>query len=980
MAPFVLKFKGNKSFSPLSQISDADTLTRTWKVCTKVAAHLEQGQRLENLSWRLWFLQIALVQSDNAKQKREFKKFSKGMGEKLDKDKGRSITELQAPNFKRTDSTDKVRLKVEEMAHHREAGTSPAHLLGPAASSAREANHMKGMQYTFAVDPRVKPLTTAPATEGGAGGGGNGGGGVGVSGKPAGAGGMMGKMRVKPVMMGPPPVPVRHQQQQSQSQSSQSSAQQQQQQQQRKEEGGKDGGDVTMHGGNMNSMDAAATTGSGSNKGGDHTMMDVSEDHASLYGLSKEDMGLGEMANDAMNGIEDEDGTGHHTPTPHPHRLLPSHHPSALPYPPPPSTGPAAHALSNAFTSNTSSIGSNNSNSGNAGGYGRNAQQQAPNIIRFPTIFTSDFGPTSLLCALPTSGAPSFSFENLMASNNNMYQSFAALVDTGGAPTTTQQSVTTQGIYGPNSPPTSTASLTRSNGGAGGGGAGVFSSGAMSSSTGAGGSTHFSANGATNPYGAGASQQHVYHQQQAAAAANSAFGIGIGMQTAGTGFDFGVPRPTFEFPIEEILKGEGDGGLDEYDASILAGVGVGVGAAGAGAAGHSSTTTATGNGTNTVGTNAGGAGGAGGAGSDADTLITPWDANNVNVNMSLAADAFGMGFGSSLSGMAAAAWGVQPAEIHSPTTTTSGNPLTNANVASVGGMTSPQSPTRRSFHGSNSGSNARGGGGGMTSPNLGYGAQPQQPQQQPQQQQQQQQQGQGQGQLQHQRRTSSASPPSVHLTTSMGAGANAAMVNNNDMYDASGASSGQNVLGGQQAQSPQPMSATTPSALSNSTPGASATPGSTTGTTATSSSLNSSLVGGATSSVLGGSSGGPGSVVSPGSASGGAGSVVPGNVGNTAPGGVKSECANCGATHTPLWRRGLNDELNCNACGLYCKLHKRARPKNLRTSHGDRAGNAWGAKTGEAEVAGEPVQCHNCATMATPLWRKDDEGNTLCNA
>lgn len=36
------------------------------------------------------------------------------------------------------------------------------------------------------------------------------------------------------------------------------------------------------------------------------------------------------------------------------------------------------------------------------------------------------------------------------------------------------------------------------------------------------------------------------------------------------------------------------------------------------------------------------------------------------------------------------------------------------------------------------------------------------------------------------------------------------------------------------------------------------------------------------------------------------------NHGNTAPGGVKSECANCGATSTPLWRRGLNDELNCN--------------------------------------------------------------------
>ncbi|KAJ7769570.1 hypothetical protein DFH07DRAFT_1005700, partial [Mycena maculata] len=98
---------------------------------------------------------------------------------------------------------------------------------------------------------------------------------------------------------------------------------------------------------------------------------------------------------------------------------------------------------------------------------------------------------------------------------------------------------------------------------------------------------------------------------------------------------------------------------------------------------------------------------------------------------------------------------------------------------------------------------------------------------------------------------------------------------------------------------------------------------------------------------------------------------------NSAPGGVKAECSNCGATHTPLWRRGLNDELNCNACGLYCKLHKRPRPKTMRNTGGGGEGRGQSVR---AEAVDIMAQCYNCHTTATPLWRKDDEGKTVCNA
>src|SRR6266705_2497301 len=67
------------------------------QVCTKVASFLEQGQRLENLSWRLWHLQNLMVDVDSAKSKREFKRLSKSMGDKLDKEKGRSVSSAHLP-------------------------------------------------------------------------------------------------------------------------------------------------------------------------------------------------------------------------------------------------------------------------------------------------------------------------------------------------------------------------------------------------------------------------------------------------------------------------------------------------------------------------------------------------------------------------------------------------------------------------------------------------------------------------------------------------------------------------------------------------------------------------------------------------------------------------------------------------------------------------------------------------------------------
>eukprot|EP00842_Homolaphlyctis_polyrhiza_P001774 jgi/Hompol1/2598/HPOL_005567-RA len=80
---------------------------------------------------------------------------------------------------------------------------------------------------------------------------------------------------------------------------------------------------------------------------------------------------------------------------------------------------------------------------------------------------------------------------------------------------------------------------------------------------------------------------------------------------------------------------------------------------------------------------------------------------------------------------------------------------------------------------------------------------------------------------------------------------------------------------------------------------------------------------------------------------------------------ITNICRNCNVTSTPLWRR-LPDGLFCNACALYFKLHNFHRPKNS-ASH----------LKSEDEIIHE---CANCLTKVTPLWRRDDDNNILCNA
>nr|GAT51304.1 GATA zinc finger domain-containing protein [Mycena chlorophos] len=93
---------------------------------------------------------------------------------------------------------------------------------------------------------------------------------------------------------------------------------------------------------------------------------------------------------------------------------------------------------------------------------------------------------------------------------------------------------------------------------------------------------------------------------------------------------------------------------------------------------------------------------------------------------------------------------------------------------------------------------------------------------------------------------------------------------------------------------------------------------------------------------------------------------------------VKKECFHCHATSTPLWRREpINQRPLCNACGLYLQQRNKLRPQALIDADRDDSDDEIN-RIPDSDYTGP--RCSHCNTRQTSVWRRNKEGQQVCNA
>ncbi|KAJ7731675.1 hypothetical protein DFH07DRAFT_701576, partial [Mycena maculata] len=87
------------------------------------------------------------------------------------------------------------------------------------------------------------------------------------------------------------------------------------------------------------------------------------------------------------------------------------------------------------------------------------------------------------------------------------------------------------------------------------------------------------------------------------------------------------------------------------------------------------------------------------------------------------------------------------------------------------------------------------------------------------------------------------------------------------------------------------------------------------------------------------------------------------------------QCYHCKTTATPLWRRDpATHQTLCNACGLYVQQRHSQRPRELIEA--DQDDDDEGVSVG----APDGPECSHCQTRQTSVWRRNKEGDQVCNA